>query len=74
MTMKNMRSTPIAGFDDTPLCEQVSPTLTSVKQDVALRAKIAIEKLKELKEHKETETSIMLPVCLVVRESTCCSL
>lgn len=61
----------IVGFDDTPLCEQVSPTLTSVKQDVALRAKIAIEKLKELKEHKETETSIMLPVCLVVRESTC---
>ena len=61
----------IAGFDDTPLCEQVSPTLTSVKQDVALRAKIAIEKLRELKEHKETETSIMLPVSLVERESTC---
>lgn len=60
----------IVGFDDTPLCEQMSPTLTSVKQDVALRAKIALEKLKELKEQKRTETSIMLSVHLIVREST----
>lgn len=60
----------VAGFDDMPLCEQVSPTLTSVKQDIALRAEIAIEKLQELKEKKETETSIMLPVKLIEREST----
>lgn len=60
----------VAGFDDTPLCEQVSPTLTSVRQDISLRAKIAIEKLRELNEKKETETSIMLPVNLIEREST----
>lgn len=61
----------IVGFDDTPMCSQISPTLTSVKQDVALRAKIAIEKLRELKEKKETETTIRLPVTLIKRESAC---
>lgn len=61
----------VVGFDDTPICSQVSPTLTSVRQDVSLRAKIAIEKLRELKEKKETETTIRLPVTLVERESSC---
>ena len=59
-----------AGFDDIPMCELVTPTLTSVHQDVALRAEIAIRKLKELREKKETELTIRLPVQLVVREST----
>ena len=61
----------VAGFDDTPMCSLVSPTLTSVRQDSALRAKIAVEKLRELKEKKETDTTIMLPVTLVERKSTC---
>lgn len=61
----------IVGFDDTPMCSQVSPSLTSVRQDVSLRAKIAIEKLRELKEKKETETTIRLPVTLIERESVC---
>ncbi len=60
----------IAGFDDIPICEMISPTLTTVKQDGALRAKIAIEKLHELKENKDTETTIVLPVTLVERAST----
>lgn len=60
----------VAGFDDIPMCELVSPTLTSVRQDVALRAKIAVEKLRELRENKEIETTVMLPVKLTVREST----
>ena len=30
----------VAGFDDIPLCEMVSPALTTVRQDGALRAKI----------------------------------
>lgn len=59
----------VAGFDDIPLCELVSPALTTIKQDGALRAKIAIEKLHELKENKNTETVITLPVTLVERES-----
>lgn len=60
----------VAGFDDIPMCELVTPTLTSVRQDGALRAKIAIEKLKEMKEQKNIDSTIMLPVTLVERAST----
>lgn len=60
----------IAGFDDTPVCKMVSPKLTSIRQDTKLRAQIAVEKLKDLRERKEMETTIRLPVILVEREST----
>ena len=60
----------VAGFDDTPMCEMVPPTLTTIKQDGALRAKIAVRKLKELREGKEICTEVKLPVSLVVRRST----
>lgn len=60
----------VAGFDDTPMCEMVSPALTSVRQDVALRAKLAMEKLHCLREGKQTEHAVTLPVELVVRSST----
>ena len=60
----------VAGFDDTPMCEMVTPTLTTIKQDGALRAKIAVGKLKELREGKEICTEAKLPVSLVVRSST----
>lgn len=60
----------IAGFDDIPMCEMICPSLTTVKQDGAMRAKIAIEKLRELRENKEIETSIMLPVTFIERAST----
>ncbi len=60
----------VAGFDDTPVCEMLRPALTTVRQDGALRAKLAVEKLRELKEGRPVETEIMLPVSLVVRNST----
>ena len=60
----------VAGFDDIPVSQMICPTLTPVKQEGELRAKIAIEKLRELKEKKEVETEIRLPVSLVVRKST----
>lgn len=60
----------VAGFDDIPMCQMVSPTLTTVKQDGALRAEIAISKLLEFRQKKETSTNILLPVTLVEREST----
>ena len=60
----------VAGFDDIPMCEMISPTLTTVKQDGALRARIALQKLHEMKEKSQVETSIMLPVTLVERAST----
>jgi LacI family transcriptional regulator len=60
----------IAGFDDIPMCEMISPTLTTVRQDGALRAKLALEKLCGLREHNNVETTIKLPVKLVKRSST----
>ena len=60
----------VAGFDDTPICEMLRPALTTVRQDGALRAGLAVEKLRELKEGLPVETEIMLPVLLVVRNST----
>lgn len=60
----------IAGFDDAPICKQVVPALTSVRQDVEKRAKIAMKKLKELRKNLETERTVKLPVTLVCREST----
>lgn len=59
----------VGGFDDIPLCTMVSPALTTIRQDNVLRAKIAIEKLRELKEGREIATEIMLPVALVERDS-----
>ena len=60
----------VAGFDDIPMCRMFCPTLTTVKQDGALRAKIAVEKLVELKMGKLIQNEIRLPVSLVVRAST----
>lgn len=60
----------VAGFDDIPMCNMVSPTLTTVKQDGVLRARLAIEKLGELKEKDDVNPEIRLPVSLVVRKST----
>ena len=60
----------VVGFDDIPMCRMVCPNLTTVKQDGALRAQIAIEKLQELKEKKNINPDVRLPVSLVVRNST----
>lgn len=60
----------VAGFDDNPLCNLISPTLTTIRQDGALRAKIAIEGLMALKNGEEVSTTITLPVELVARNST----
>lgn len=60
----------VAGFDDTPLCRMVSPTLTTVRQDTALRARVALDKLAALKAGEDTPSEVTLPVQLVEREST----
>lgn len=60
----------VAGFDDIPMCEMISPTLTTVKQDGALRAKLAIEKLHELRENRDAGATVTLPVRLIRRAST----
>lgn len=60
----------VAGFDDIPMCRMFCPTLTTVRQDGALRARLAIEKLRELREARDVSGEIRLPVSLVVRGST----
>lgn len=60
----------VAGFDDTPVCEMLRPALTTVRQDGALRARLAVEKLRELKEGRPVGAEITLPVSLTVRSST----
>ncbi len=60
----------VAGFDDIPVCTMTHPTLTTVRQDGAARARLAVQKLRELKQKKEVEPELTLPVSLVVRRST----
>lgn len=60
----------VAGFDDTPLCTQVFPALTTVRQDGELRARTAMQKLMELKSDEGAGAVIVLPVTLIEREST----
>ncbi len=60
----------VAGFDDTPLCGMVFPSLTSVRQDTAKRAECALESLRRLRDGEEIESTITLPTKLIIREST----
>lgn len=60
----------VAGFDDIPLCQMLSPALTTVRQDGTLRARLAIEKLRALKDGAPVAPELKLPVTLVVRDST----
>lgn len=60
----------LAGFDDTSMCALVTPALSSVSQDLEKRARLAIEKLRELKDGVLTQGGARLPVKLIVRESS----
>lgn len=60
----------VAGFDNAPISTLISPALTTVSQDLSLKARTAIEKLRELKEGKEALTEVILPVTLIQRAST----
>ena len=60
----------ISGFDDTPICRQIVPSLTSVHQNCKSRAKTAVSVLKELQKHEKEGSIIRLPVELITRNST----
>lgn len=60
----------VAGFDDTPVCHMVYPSLTSVRQDTAQRARLALDKLRQLREGQDVEPSVTLPVTLIRRSSS----
>lgn len=59
----------IIGFDDSPLCKYINPALTTIKQDVQLRAQNAITNLEKLKHGAEEGRTLKLPVFLVERQS-----
>lgn len=60
----------VAGFDDSSICEQISPSLTSVRQDGAYRARKAIELLRQMRREPDFSGDFLTAVELVVREST----
>lgn len=60
----------VVGFDDTPICRQVVPELTSVRQDGRMRAKEALAALAELKTGTLQLFEKRLPVTLIKRKST----
>lgn len=65
------RDISIAGFDDSRMCEMVYPALTTVRQDGALRARLAVRILQDLKQGHSVDGQQLLPVSLVKRQSVC---
>ncbi|MBQ9255694.1 MAG: LacI family DNA-binding transcriptional regulator [Lachnospiraceae bacterium] len=60
----------VVGFDDTALGRTVSPALTTVTQDVAYRARKAVEYLTLMRDDREYSMTEIVPVKLTVRESS----
>lgn len=59
----------VVGFDDAPISRWSHPPLTTVRQDQQLRAKLAMEKLRQLRAGEETGGIVRVPVQLVARDS-----
>ena len=60
----------IIGFDDNMASRESNPALTTIHQDAALRAKTAIECIEAMRDGRDYEFEIVLPVELITREST----
>ena len=59
----------VIGFDDSIWCKKICPSLTTIRQDPTERAKKAVTILKKLKDGNLEETTVILPVFLVERNS-----
>lgn len=60
----------VVGFDDSELCRQVVPSLTSVRQDYRARAQLAMELLKRMKAQPDYTGDFTIPVQLIERDSS----
>lgn len=60
----------IAGFDDGYLSQTTVPSLTTVRQNMAERAKVAVRLLNRMKKDPNYSEDVLLPVELVPRKST----
>ncbi len=61
----------VVGFDNVRECEKFVPALTTVKQDNAQRAALAVEMLNRLRNGDCRDKNMMLPVTLIERDSVC---
>lgn len=59
----------VVGFDDNPLATAVRPALTTVRQDVSAKGRLAVDRLAALVDGRPVEP-VLLPTELVVRDST----
>lgn len=60
----------VIGFDDNVMSRESRPALTTIRQDPVQRAKTAIECIEAMRDGKDFEPEIVLPVELIKREST----
>jgi DNA-binding LacI/PurR family transcriptional regulator len=65
----------VIGFDDSPLAHRLRPQLTTVRQDVREKGRLAAAALRLAMEHHRAGTEapperVLLPTELVVRDST----
>lgn len=60
----------IIGMDDSMSSRESVPALTTIHQDAPLRAKTAIECIEAMRDGKNCDSEIVLPVKLIKREST----
>ena len=59
----------VVGFDDVELCRNVIPQLSSVRQDVNMRAQKAVEYLERMKADRSYSATEKIPVQFVPRMS-----
>jgi DNA-binding LacI/PurR family transcriptional regulator len=59
----------LVGYDDVPLAQQMSPRLTTIRQDIAKGAALLVDTLLR-RIAGEAASSVLLPAELIVREST----
>lgn len=59
----------LVGFDDLPIADMVSPSLSTVRQDIAEKARAAVELLTDQLEGRREPRRIVLDPILVERES-----
>ena len=60
----------IIGMDDSMASRESIPALTTIHQDADLRARTAIKCIENMRDGKNCDTRIVLPVKLIKREST----
>ena len=60
----------VIGFDDSIVSKVSNPSLTTVRQDPMLRAKTAIECFEAMRDGRNCNPEIILPVELIKRQST----